>query len=183
MDTSPSPFASRRAPHTSAAGFTLSELLVCLLLASTLAIAATSTLSRFAAEQRLISASNDLLTLMRLARAEAMTSGPILLCDHNHACTRFETTQNLAVLRASNTPPHMEPEAGRPPLALLTLPPDVHVSWRRFRGSALLFHRNGILHFQNGHFLICNRHASRRIVMNWAGRPRVESGGSAAPCP
>lgn len=165
------------------AGFTAGELLVCLLVASIVVTVALPSMVRIVAEQRVVSATDNLLGLMRLARAEAMTGGPVLLCDLNHSCARFETTQHMMLARANSTPPHTEPEPGIDPLATLTLPSNVRVSWRRFRGDALLFHHSGTLHFQNGHFLVCNQHASRRIVMNWAGRPRVENRGRADPCP
>lgn len=161
----------------------MGELLACLVIAGVLASTALPLMTRFVAEQRVVSATNSLLSLMRLARAEAMTGGPVLLCDSNHACSSFESTQQLILTRADSTPPHIEPKPGSSPLATLTLPGDVHVAWRRFRGDALVFHRSGILHFQNGHFLVCNRHAGRRIIMNWAGRPRVEHNDHSTPCP
>ena len=179
------PISARNWPHLlpRPAGFTLSELLACLVIAGILATAALPLMNRLVAEQRVVSATNSLLSLMRLARAEAMTGGPVLLCDNNYECSSFEPTQQLSLIRADSTPPHIKPRPDSSPLALLTLPGDVHVSWRRFRGDALVFHRSGILHFQNGHFLVCNRLAGRRIVMNWAGRPRVEHKDHNTPCP
>ncbi|MCH8544831.1 MAG: GspH/FimT family protein [Alcanivorax sp.] len=137
-------------------------------------------MSHLLAQQRLAAATNAVMTLMQLARSESMTGGPVMLCDANHACQDFATTRHLILVRADPDNP-VSPAPG-PPLATLTLPHDTTVSWSRFRGNALIFRRSGILHFQNGHFQLCSGSTGRRIVMNWAGRPRVERAAGQGNC-
>ena len=153
-------------------GATLPELLIALLVSAILLATALPAMDNLLAQQRVASATNAVIALMRLARSESMTGGPVMLCDANHACRDFTTTQHLILVRADPDNPHL-PAPG-PPLEHLTLPHATTVSWSRFRGNALTFQRSGILHFQNGHFRVCSGSASRRIIMNWAGRTRVE---------
>jgi type IV fimbrial biogenesis protein FimT len=148
-------------------GLTLPELLIGLALTLTtlgmVAPAVHATMER----QKVRSATMAVMGLLTLARSEALTYSETHLCDANHACERFQQTQKLMVIRGAPAP-HQQP------LAELTLPAGVSLRWVRFRGQSLRFHRDGRSHYQNGSFIICNRHSARRIVMNWAGRPRVE---------
>jgi type IV fimbrial biogenesis protein FimT len=150
-------------------GFTLPELLIGLAIASITLAVAVPPLNRAIERQKVVTSSHDIMRLVAQARAEALVHGEIRLCDANHRCESFLQTSRLEIVRG---PPA---SAGADDiLASLTLPSGVTVRWNRFRGQALWFHRDGRSHYQNGSFLICNRSAARRIVMNWAGRTRVE---------
>lgn len=156
------------------AGVTLVELMVGLLIAAVIVFAAVPGMNRMIERHRTDAAVNSVLGLMTLARGEAMTGGPVLLCDALRGCDDFAITNQLLLARADPEPPHERPLANQPPLARLTLPEGTSLQWRRFRGEALRFQRSGILHYQNGHFLVCNGQAARKIIMSWSGRARVE---------
>ncbi|MFN3712602.1 MAG: GspH/FimT family pseudopilin [Alcanivoracaceae bacterium] len=158
-------------------GLTLPELLIGLAIASITLAVAMPPLHQIIERQKVVASSHDVMRLIAQARAEALVHGEIRLCDANHRCERFLQTTRLEVVRG---PPASANDDDI--LTSLTLPSGVTVRWNRFRGQALWFHRDGRSHYQNGSFLICNRSSARRIVLNWAGRPRMETATPDALC-
>lgn len=114
---------------------------------------------------QVVADSNALLGLLHQARSEAVT-GRVHVCD-DQDCARFGITGQLRLTRSPEDPV---------PIAVLALSGQNSVSWHSFRGGAqLTFMPGGRTHYQNGHFLICHpRGASRRVVLNWTGRARIE---------
>jgi len=146
-------------------GFTLIELLVSLSVAGILVACASHAWNDLLPRYQVRSATMTLHSLIRQARAGAISDGNRMLCDG-------QTTQkvwmgfdqnNDGTLSASEIIEHYQ------------LPGATRLVWKRFKGDALVFHNRGNSHFQNGSFYLCNHVAARRIVMNWIGRPRVET--------
>lgn len=145
-------------------GLTLPELLVALLILATCWYGSAVIWCQFLPTQQVIAASNAIQGAMHLARSEASTGGAIALCAQAD-CKRFDVSAELLLLRP-----------GQPPVTQIALPGGTSVSWHSFQAKPeLLFHRDGRLHYQNGHLLVCHpRGQSRRLVLNRTGRARIE---------
>ena len=153
-------------------GFTLPELAITLVIVSIIAAASSPTIRYNLDKARVVSATNNILGLIQLARSTSLSHRQVYLCDALNNCNAFNKTNTLQL----SHPSHAEDGTiSFDVLRELTLPTHTYVQWRRFRGDALIFHNDGRAHFQNGHFLICGQSSARKIVMNWAGRPRVET--------
>lgn len=153
-------------------GFTLLELLVGLSVAGIILVCVSHAWSDLLPRYQVRTATMTLHSLIRQARAGAITDGNRMLCDGQTGCSKFEKTQKVwmgfdqnddGALSASEIIEHYR------------LPGATRLVWKRFKGDALVFHNRGNSHFQNGSFYLCNNVAARRIVMNWIGRPRVET--------
>lgn len=114
---------------------------------------------------QVVADSNALLGLLHQARAEAVR-GQIHVCD-DRDCAEFGIASQLRLTRAPDSPAAV---------AVLALSGQNSVSWHSFGGGGqLTFMPGGRTHYQNGHFLVCHpRGASRRVVLNWTGRARIE---------
>ncbi len=147
-----------------ARGLTLPELLAGLLILATCWHGATVVWHQLLPAQQVIAASNAVQGALHLARSEASTGGAIALCAQED-CKRFEVSRELLLLRP-----------GQAPVTRIELPGDTSISWHSFQARPeLLFHRDGRLHYQNGHLLVCHpRGQSRRLVLNRTGRARIE---------
>lgn len=159
-------------PPTAKGGFTLIELMISLVLLSIFSVIAQQAWNTIIPRYRVKVATADIHSLIRKARADALSQGQQLLCDGERGCSRFETTGIIHV-------GHDRDRDGQLSETELTeayrLPDGVTVTWKRFRGNALMFGHRGIAHFQNGSFYVCSTHSAKRIVMNWIGRPRIET--------
>ncbi|KAF0804783.1 hypothetical protein A6D6_02817 [Alcanivorax xiamenensis] len=157
-------------------GFTLVELLVTMTLLALLLGAGFHWQKEALPRHRVISASNQVLGLIQYARAEALTRGPIYLCDGNSHCDRFQVTSSLLLAQARDG---VAAITNDDVFHRLDLPEGTTLTWRRFRGSALRYERRGNLYYQNGSFLICNQGQGRRVIMSVMGTARIEpiSGG------
>nr|WP_240548906.1 GspH/FimT family protein [Alloalcanivorax xenomutans] len=157
-------------------GFTLVELLITLTLMILLLSAGVHWQKEGLPRHRVVSASNQVLGLIHYARAEALTRGPIFLCDGSSHCDRFQTTSSLLLARSGDGIATITDDDV---FHRLDLPEGTTLTWRRFRGTALRYERRGNLYYQNGSFLICNQGQGRRIVMSVMGTARIEpiSGG------
>lgn len=153
-------------------GVTLPELIISLAIISLLAVVGSPSIQRNLDRARVISATNNILGLIHLARSTSLSNRQVYLCDGHYHCDAFRKTNTLQLLHPRA---NKDGTSDLDVFQELTLPAKTHVQWKRFRGNALLFHTDGRTHFQNGHFLICGETAARKIVMNWAGRPRVET--------
>ena len=149
-------------------GYTLTELIICLAIIGALAALSAPAANRFVQKQRVTSATHQVLSLMYLARSEALTRGPVMLCDGLRDCEAFSTTNRLTLHTVTPDGSHQDP------FTTLTLPDGVTLRWRRFRGVSLIFQRDGRTHYQNGHFFVCNAFAARKIIMSWSSHARVE---------
>jgi type IV fimbrial biogenesis protein FimT len=156
-------------------GFTIIELMVVVAIIASVSLTAAPALQQFIQSQRVIHSTNNVISLIYQGKSEAIVNGRVSLCDANYSCERFDQTQQLILVRH-------HPDGTDEIIHQTTLPPDITLRWSRFRGTALTFHRGGIAYYQNGHFMICNGYAARKIIMNWAGRPRVEKSTPDADC-
>ncbi|MZR61363.1 GspH/FimT family protein [Alcanivorax sp. DP30] len=166
MKPIPAPKASRQK------GFTLIDLMLMTLLLAMLSAIASHTWSSVISRYRVTTATSNIHALLRSARANAISEGSQMICDGDHGCSRFEITRTLWAGHDQNG----DGKLSRSEISEhYSLPEGVTLTWKRFRGNALIFGNRGITHFQNGSLYICNKITARRIVMNWIGRPRVET--------
>lgn len=154
-------------------GFTLLEALVS---AAILAIFATIThtlFTDFIPRYQVISSAYSVHNLILKARAGALSDrSQRMICAGNTGCSTFNQTDSLIMGRDDNQNGQLE--TGEV-IESLNFPGNTTLEWKRFNGNSLVFHSSGISHFQNGSFYICNKHAGRKIVMNWIGRTRIEA--------
>ena len=159
-------------PPPAQGGFTLVELVVALILVTTLSMVAQQGWQKIIPRYRVKVATADMHALIRKARADALSQGQQLLCDGERGCSRFETTGEIHVGHDRNQDGLL---SDTEITEVYRLPKGVTVTWKRFRGNALKFGHRGIAHFQNGSFYVCSSNSAKRIVMNWIGRPRIEA--------
>jgi len=152
-------------------GFTLMELIVTLTVLAVLLSAAHNLHNDWLPKQRVVAASNRVLGFIHQARAHALTHGTTYLCDGDSLCDQFKPTRSLLLAGDAN---HDGKVAASDIIEYLELPEGTTLTWRRFRGKALRYGRRGHLHYQNGHFLICNQNHARKIIMNVIGSARIE---------
>lgn len=160
-------------------GFTLLELMVALLVMAILIGGAHHVRTDWLPRERVIAASNSVLGLMRRARLRASLHGAVALCDGRSLCDHFGTTNRLLLASDADGDGTIQADDV---IERLRLPPGTTLVWIRFRGRALHYGHRGNLFYQNGHFLICNHHQARRIIMNVIGTVRVAPG-DADQCP
>jgi len=158
--------------HYHQSGLTLIELLVAISMAFILACAALHSWTNLIPRYQIQGAAATFHSLIRQARAEAITDGNRMICDGQRGCGEFRTTRKVWMGHDRNGDGQLDTAEI---LEYYQLPGKTRLVWKRFKGSALTFHNRGISHFQNGSFYLCNDVAARRIVMNWIGRPRVEA--------
>ena len=153
-------------------GLTLIEILTSITIIGVLSVCASYAWNDIIPRYQVRTATMTLHSLIRQARAGAITDGNRMICDGQNGCNKFEETQQVWMgfdrnnggnLNASEIIEHYQ------------LPGQTRLIWKRFKGNALVFHNKGNSHFQNGSFYLCNPVAARRITMNWIGRPRVET--------
>lgn len=152
-------------------GFTLMELMIALIVLAVLLSAGHGLHNDCLPKQRVIAASNRVLGFIHQARAHALTHGTTYLCDGNSLCDRFKPTNTLLLAQDKNDDGRIQPAEV---IEKLELPKSTRLIWKRFRGESLRYGRRGTLFYQNGHFLICNQHYARKVIMNVIGTARIE---------
>ncbi len=165
---------ANRATHrcTHSRGFTLMELIITLTVLAVLLSAGHSLHNDWLPKQRVVAASNRVLGFIHQARAHALTHGTTYLCDGDSLCDRFKPTRTLLLAGDADNDGKV---AASDIIEHLDLPEGTTLIWRRFRGNALRYGRRGNLHYQNGHFLICNQDHARKVIMNVIGTARIET--------
>lgn len=146
-------------------GFTLLELLICLILISIIALIALPNWHRFVARQQLHNATQQVVTLIRHARTTSTAKGGTLVCAGQSHCEEFDRTNQLKVTANQQT------------YQWLKLPQPISIQWNGLH-PYIKFNVQGRSVFNNGHLLIChaqlNQQASK-ITLNWAGRIKTET--------
>ena len=165
-------------------GVTLPELLLCCTLLGVMCGLALPALGQFVDRQAVVARANNVLGLVRLAKASAAARGPVLLCAQGTDCGTFPTHSGglKLVLDSNDNRRHDKDEAV---LYQLMLDKGETISWRSFRGRPWLrINSRGVAWYQNGHFLLCRQSVARKVILNRQGRGRVAPAGeSRRRCP
>jgi len=156
--------------------FTLLELLITIAILATLTAMAAPPLGRLIADQQLSAQANGWLSLALYARQEAMRQGqPMQLCQwHDNRC-----------VSDSHTPWSVLPvNAGSDRDVLRSLQLPDHTLRQHSNRLRYVFQPRG--HATNGSLTLCDsrgRVQARRVVLNMAGRPRVQRLPTGGACP
>ncbi|MCG8392412.1 MAG: GspH/FimT family pseudopilin [Pseudomonadales bacterium] len=158
-------------------GFTLLELITTLIIATILTIFANNITRDYLPKQRIIAKRNELVGFLQLARAGAIQGKGSLICSQKSQCQGFDGGGLIAFIDANKNKKH---DDGEKVLGRLTLSNGTTI-FRNGWGKQkfLSYDSMGRLHYQNGHFLICNSGYGTTIILNWRGR--VRSGSDPAP--
>ncbi len=152
-------------------GFTLIELMVSLVILAILLQGASSFVNHLLPQSRLTADTNHVIGLLTRARHHALFQDQVMVCALNSQCQHFKEETGLILIADQNR--NHQFDAQDTVLEKLTLHQQTHISWHSFRNlPALTYYRNGLAHFQNGHYLICNKQVEKKIVMNRIGRQR-----------
>lgn len=155
-------------------GYTLLELLVTLVVAAILSVLYSSITSDFLPKQRLIAKRNELAGFFQLARQGAIANGGVLICSQDSHCKGFDGGSLIAFHDENN---NKSRDGGEEILATVKATRQTTI-YRNGWGKQhfLSYDQMGRLHYQNGHFLICNSGLGITLVMNWRGRVRQGTG-------
>ncbi|MFC3608770.1 GspH/FimT family pseudopilin [Stutzerimonas tarimensis] len=164
-------------------GVTLIELVVSLsVLAILLGIAAPA-FSNLIDREQANSGSKDLFRALQYARGQAIQRGQtISICGGATACATQGDWRQLLIFHDTDGDGTLG--EGDEVLRSMSLPKGYHWNWRNFRSqSHMTFLPTGFTHSLNGTFTLCKEgKALSRIVVNAAGRSRIESTGDSARC-
>lgn len=165
-------------------GFSLVELMVTISIASILLAVAVPSYQSLMRESRLTTQANELMTALHYARSEAVKRGMrVTICKSADGATCNGDSWQDGWLIFSDADPAGSVDSGDQILRVFP----------RLNGSSLeggdnfetrvSFLRNGRSQgdksLPNGTFTLCNQDDARKIIINVAGRPRVEK----AECP
>ena len=154
-------------------GATLVELLVVMLIVVLIAQQASAFASQLLTEQRLTSRSNALVGLLYRARMHGIEQGGVWVCATDH-CDQFGKSPQILIIGNHSGSPAASPTG--PIIEQWRLPGGMTVEWRSFQNRPWLYYRaNATSHFQNGHFLLCYKGRSRKVIITRIGRPRVDT--------
>ena len=162
--------------HRSNTGFTLVELLVCLVIVSVLAGFAVFSAPDWIAQYQARTSLSTLRTAINLARHAAVRRGyHVVICPSAGATCGDDNTWHNGTLTFEDRDRDLQYGASD---VVVSQAPGItsgEIVWRSFRNrGVLLFKPRGLTDWQNGHFQFCPedgdaRHA-RQIILNHAGR-------------
>ena len=163
-------------------GLSLIELLVALFVIAVLAAVAAPSFGRLVAEQRLATASNQLLTAIHLARSEAVRRGErVTLCASADGltCAAAAGYHDGYIVFVGPPDANLSPPGGASPLLVASASPQLVITangsmrdYISFVSTGVTRQLNGAL--QIGTFSLCDGQRARRIIVSRTGRPRVE---------
>jgi len=164
-------------------GFTLHELLISTAIVSVLAWSI-GPLGQVVAKQRLQAAHSELVTLISMARWQAMTNtSRVTLCPlQDHGRCQLPWSGTLTTFIDNNGNRTLDP--GEEIIASIKLPSHTTLTWRGMNPThSLHFSGNGMTFVSNGTFTLChtNIDETRRITLNKQGRLKSESLNSTCP--
>lgn len=155
-----------------ARGFTLLECITALTIAGTLVTVGMPAMQHFLVEQRLTAAANDTLGVLLQARAGGQMAGTILVCVKGSNCQNPGSGQGLFAFQDQNH--NYQHDAGEPIIAQTHDAGAVSWQWKSFQNKTWLrYQPGGLSYYQNGSFVLCLEGSSRRVIVNWAGKPRI----------
>lgn len=168
-------------------GFTLVELLIVLVVGSILLAIAVPGYGFLTSTSRLAAVTNDLVTVLHLARSEAIKRGTrVTVCKTGNpgaatpACdVAAEWHEGWLVFVDAGTPGVIDPSDALLRVqegshADVSITANYHIS--RFISYLPDGRSRGVAGLGNGTFEVCVSGSRRDIVINNAGRPRLESG-------
>jgi len=164
------------------AGTTLMELMVSLIIMGLVLSLSLPSLQRLVTSQRLTSAANDTLALLLQARSSSLVQGDIVICIKNSDCNDHSPGPGLMAFHDSNK--NLKHDTGENIVAETGDTKQIQWQWKSFRGKPWFRYKaTGKGYYQNGSFYVCLKNAGKRVVVNWVGRPRVESSIPKGSCP
>ncbi|MCC5810799.1 MAG: GspH/FimT family pseudopilin [Ectothiorhodospiraceae bacterium] len=163
-------------------GLSLIELVVVLLVVTVLAAVALPSFGRLASEQRLVTASNQLLTAIHLARSEAVRRGErVTLCasTDGQTCASSAGYHDGYIVFVGPPDANLSTPGGEAPLFVATASPQLLITgngsmrdYVSYVSTGSTRQLNGAL--QMGTLRLCDGQSARRIVVSRTGRPRIE---------
>ncbi|MCK0155216.1 GspH/FimT family pseudopilin [Alcanivorax sp. S6407] len=164
------------------AGTTLLEALIALVIMGTLLSISLPPMQRMVTSQRLAAAANDTLAVLLQARSSSLVRGDIVICIKNSGCEGDAPGPGLQAFHDSNK--NLKRDSGETIVAETGNAKQIQWQWKSFRGKPWFrYQASGKGYYQNGSFYVCLKGHGRRVVMNWAGRPRIEKDVPEGSCP
>lgn len=159
-------------------GFTLTELLVVVLIIGVVTSISAPSMASFLHHQKSISAFNDFIHLIHTTRNQAIQNSTfITICANsdNHSCGR-DWNKGQIIFEDKNK--NLKVDEGEQVVYRgSNITEQYKVTWRAFQNKRYLrFAPNGMTDWQNGTFRFCNiedKLLNRAIIINTAGRPRL----------
>lgn len=154
-------------------GLTLTELLIALTLLSILISSVLPSWNGLIARSRLASGSNEIIGLIRYARAEGVGKAPVLICASDTDCGSFGTAHGLVAILDRNDNRRLDP--GDEEIGQVLFDDDIQLRWRSFRNQPhLRLDTRGTVYHQNGHFMLCRGNHGQKVIVSWIGKLRSE---------
>lgn len=162
----------------------LIEVLVCLVILSILLSLAAPSFNTFIQHGRRVTHVNQMLAMLSFARSKAITSRAMIsLCAGEAGCSNSSHwKKQILVFGDANQNGLLD--GNESVLKTDPIEEGYSWSWSNFRNQHhMSFKANGTTHSLNGTFTLCE-HAEpvRNIVINAAGRARLATPSSSAPC-
>lgn len=165
-------------------GYTLIELIVCLLIAAIMLSFAAPSFIKLVQDSRQAQSVNQLLGGLNYARGEAVIGRRTVgICSGDTSCDGSRNwRQSLLIFEDNNRNGQLEPDENL--LRRLELLADTSWNWSRFgQRPYLQFEANGTTRAANGTLTLCtNRLARHQLVISLSGRIRSRMPPPAARC-
>lgn len=166
-------------PPVSRAGFTLIELMITIVIIAIMAALAGPSLYRMVSDNRITTATNEVIADLNTARSEAIRTGQRVVVCRSDTGTQCSTTASWSsgwlVYRSLDDDEVVE--AGETIVRVHNaLSDNLHLSYSG-NPNFIDFLANGHTNGRMGTFLVCNpsqRDQSRAVVISLAGRVRIE---------
>lgn len=159
-------------------GFSLLELLVTIAIFSLLAAIALPSFTHSLSEHKTKRKTKDLLTLLHLARSEAITEGALMtVCPLNEAnkCIKDWNNSPVSLFMDPENKKQLSDQAHL--IRMLPATKQVKLTIAPVHKSYFQFDSLGASHGSMGNLSVCNTgdvlYSARQIVINLSGRPRM----------
>jgi len=154
-------------------GVTLIELLISLTILATLIGFSAGSWRTVISRNQLAANSNQIISLIRFARSEAVGKAPVLICARGSDCRKFGSTNGLSAILDYNNNGVWDSDDQE--IAHLDFGPETQILWRSFRNQPhLRLDVRGTVYYQNGHFMLCRGDQGQKVIVSWIGKLRSE---------
>lgn len=163
--------------------YSLVELMVTLAILGIVVTTAIPGLSNHVQQTRQGTHVDEMLAILYFTRGEAVTRRTtVSLCDDMESCNSKRWQGQLVVFVDSNQNGRLD--EGEIVLRTLQIARSYSWNWSNFRSqNHIAFNSNGMTHSLNGTFTLCHESsATQAIVINVAGRTRLESSSDDSRC-